>query len=90
MALYQRLLEYFRMVIYMSNKLYDILKTYEEASVFFSEYMGINLGFWNGVKLMILHPILYYNVGKAVIQIKNLKEESKEKGYLVTEGGADR
>lgn len=71
----------------MSNKLYDILKAYEETPVFLSEYMGINLGFWNGVKLMILHPILYYNVGKAAIQIKNLKEELKEKGYLVTEGG---
>lgn len=74
------------MMIYMSNKLYDILKAYEETPVFLSEYMGINLGFWNGVKLMILHPILYYNVGKAAIQIKNLKEELKEKGYLATEG----
>lgn len=86
MALYQRLLEYFRMVIYMSNKLYDMLKAYEETSVFFSEYAGVNLGFWDKLKLMILHPIQYYNIGKAAIRIKNLKEELKEKGYWVTEG----
>ena len=70
----------------MANKLYDILKAYEEASVFLSEYMGINLGFWSKLKLIILHPIQYYNVGKAAIRINNLKEELKEKGYLVTEG----
>lgn len=74
------------MEIYMSNKLYDILKAYEETPVFFSEYLGVNLGFWDRLKLMIFHPIQYYNVGKAAIRIKNLKEELKEKGYLVTEG----
>ena len=86
MVSYQKLLEYFRMEIYMSNKLYDILKAYEEASVSLSEYMGINLGFCDRLKLMILYPIQYYKIGKAAIQIKNLKEELKEKGYLVTEG----
>lgn len=74
------------MGIYMSNKLYDILKAYEETPVFFSEYLGVNLGFWDRLKLMIFHPIQYYNVGKAAIRIRNLREELKEKGYLVTEG----
>lgn len=74
------------MEIYMSDKLYDILKAYEETPVFFSEYLGVNLGFWDRLKLMIFHPIQYYNVGKAAIRIRNLREELKEKGYLVTEG----
>lgn len=69
----------------MANKLYDIFKTYQAASDFFSEHMGIDIGFWGKLKLMILHPIQYYNIGKATIRINNLKKELKESGYWVKE-----
>lgn len=74
------------MEIYMVNKLYDILKVYEATPVFLSEYMGINLGFWSKLKLIMLHPIQYYNVGKAAIRINNLREKLKVGGYWATEG----
>lgn len=70
----------------MDNKLYDIFKTYQAASDFFPEHMGVNIGFWGKLKLMILHPIQYYNLGKAALRINYLTEVLKENGYWVTEG----
>lgn len=70
----------------MANKLYDIFKTYQAASDFFPEHMGIDIGFWGKLKLMIFHPIQYYTLGKAALRINYLTEVLKRNGYWVTEG----
>lgn len=70
----------------MANKLYDIFKTYQAASDFFPEHTGVDIGFWSKLKLMIFHPIQYYNLGKAALRINYLTEALKRNGYWVTEG----